>query len=125
MNGGRGTQRPGNTGRSPRDCNVRTIEASTDSFDDDSSIEPTEDLLVAKLNGGCLAGCEVDHPPYECPNVVGDVAQQKKVFASLSSKQHALPIRAITAADGTNDDVDLINLHDPEDHDSDTDHDFP
>jgi len=85
-NGGRGTQRPGNAGRSPRDRNVRAIEASTDSFDDDSSIKPAEDLLVAKLNGGCLAGCEVDHPPYECPNIVGDVAQQKKVFASLSSK---------------------------------------
>jgi len=85
-NGGGGTQRPGNTGRSPRDRNVRAIEASTESFDDDSSIEPAEDLIVAKLNGGCLAGCDVDHPPYECPNVVGDVAQQKKAFASLSSK---------------------------------------
>jgi len=124
-NGGRGTQRPGNAGRSPRDRNVRAIEASTDSFDDDSSIEPPEDLLVAKLNGGCLAGCKVDHPPYECPNVAGDVAQQKKVFASLSSKRRALPIRAsITAADGTDDD-NLIDLHDPEDHDSDTDQDFP
>jgi len=80
---------------------------------------------VAKLNGSCLAGCEVDHPPYECPNIVGDVTQQKKVFASLSSKRRALPIRAITATDGNNDDVDLINLHDPEDHDSDTDQDFP
>jgi len=93
-NGGGGTQRSGNTGRSPRDRNVRALEASaeTQSFDDDSSIEPTDDLIVAKLNGGCLAGCEVDHPPYECPNVVGDVAQQKKVFASLSSKRRSLPI---------------------------------
>jgi len=80
---------------------------------------------VAKLNGGCLAGCEVDHPPYECPNIVGDVTQQKKVFASLSSKQRALPIWAITATDSNNDDVDLMDLHDPEDHDSDTDLDFP
>jgi len=121
-----GAQRPGNTGRSPRDCNIRALEASTESFDDDSSIEPAEDLLVVKLNDGCLAGCEVDHPPYECPNVVGDVTQQKKVFASLSSKRRALPIRAITATDGNdNDDVDLIDLHDPEDHDSDADQDFP
>jgi len=113
-NGGGGTQRPGNTGRSPRDRNVRAIKASTESFDDDSSIEPAEDLIVAKLNGGCLAGCDVDHPPYECPNIVGDVAQQKKVFASLSSKRHSLPIRAITATDSNDDDVDLINLHDPD-----------
>jgi len=62
-NGGGGTQRSGNTGRSPRDRNVRALEASTESFDDDSSIEPTDDLIVAKLNGGCLAGCEVYHPP--------------------------------------------------------------
>jgi len=125
MNGGGGTQRPGNTGRSPRDRNVCALEASAESFDDDSSSEPTEDLIVAKLNGGCLAGCEVDHPPYECPNVVGDVTQQKKVFASLSSKRRSLPIWAITATNGNDNDVDLINLHDPEDHDSDTDLDFP
>jgi len=116
-NGGGGTQRSGNTGRSPRDRNVCALEASTESFDDDSSIEPTDDLIVAKLNGGCLAGCEVDHPPYECPNIVGDVTQQKKVFASLSSKRRSLPIRAITATEGNDDDVDLIDLHDPEDHD--------
>jgi len=87
-NGGGGTQCSGNTGRSPRDCNVRALEASTEtpSFDDDSSIEPTDDFIVAKLNGECLGDCDVDHPPYECPNVVGDVAQQKNVFASLSSK---------------------------------------
>jgi len=121
---GGGTQRPGNTGRSPRDRNIRAIEASTESFDDDSSIKPAEDLLVAKLNGGCLAGCEVDHPPYECPNIVRDVTQQKKVFASLSSKRRALPIWAITATDDTDDDIDLIDLHDPEDQDSDTDQDF-
>jgi len=124
-NSGDGTQRPGNTGRSPRDRNIRAIGASTESLDDDSSIEPAEDLLVAKLNGGCLAGCEVDHPPCECPSIVGDVTQQKKVFASLSSKRRALPIRAITATDGNNDNVNLIDLHDPEDHDSDTDQDFP
>jgi len=124
-NGGGGTQRSGNTGRSPRDRNVRSLEASTESFNDDSSIEPAEDLIVAKLNGGCLAGCEVDHPPYKCPNVVGDVTQQKKVFASLSSKQRSLPIRAITATKDNDGDVDLIDLHDPEDHDWDTDLDFP
>jgi len=124
-NGGGGTQRSGNISRSPRDRNVRTLKASTPPFDDDSSIEPTDDLIVAKLNGGCLAGCEVDHPPYECHNIVEDVAQQKKVFASLSSKRRSLPIRAITATEGDDDDVDLIDLHDPEDQDSDTDLDFP
>jgi hypothetical protein len=81
---------------------------------------------VAKLNGECLGGCGVDHPPYECPNIVGDVAQQKKTFASLSSKRRSLPIRAITAIDDDDDDdVDLIDLHDPEDQNSDTDLDFP
>jgi len=124
-NGGGGTQRPGNTGRSPRDRNVHALEASTESFNDDLSIKPAEDLIEAKLNGGCLAGCDVDHPPYECPNIVGDVAQQKKVFASLSSKQCSLPIRAIAATKGDDGDVDLIDLHDPEDQDSDTDLDFP
>jgi len=97
----------------------------TPSFDDDSSLEATDDFIVAKLNGECLGGCNVDHPPYECPNVVGDVAQQKKTFASLSSKRHSLPIRAITTTDHDDDDVDLIDLHDPDDEDSDTDLDFP
>jgi len=124
-NGGGGTQRSGNTGRSPRDCNGRALEASTESFDDDSSVEPAEDFIMAKLNGECLGGCNVDHPTYECPNIVGDLAQQKKTFASLSSKQRSLPIRAITATKSDNDDVDLIDLHDPEDHDSDMDQDFP
>jgi len=81
---------------------------------------------VAKLNGECLGGCGVDHPPCECPNIVGDVAQQKKTFASLSSKRRSLPIRAITATDDDDDDdVDLIDLNDPEDQNSDTDLDFP
>jgi len=126
-NGGGGTQRSGNTGRSPRDRNVRAVEASmeTPSFDDDSSLKPAEDFILAKLNGKCLGGCNMYHPPYECPNVVGDVAQQKKTFASLSSKRRSLPIRAITATDDDDDDPDLINLHDPEDQDSDLDQDFP
>jgi len=126
-NGGGGTQRSGNTGRSPRDSNVRAVEASTEtpSFDDDSSLEPTDDFIVAKLNGECLGGCNVDHPPYECPNVVGDVAQEKKTFASLSSKRRSLPIRAITATNDDDDDADRIDLHDPEDQDSDPDQDFP
>jgi len=127
-NGGGGKQRSGNTGRSPRDRNVRTLKASIEapSFDDDSSIEATDDFIVAKLNGKCLGGCNVDHPPYECPNVVGDVAQQKKVFASLSSKRRSLPIRAITATatDDNDDDVDLIDLNDPDDQDSDSGLDF-
>ena len=125
--GGSGAQRSGNAGRSPRDRNVRAIEASTEtsSFDDDSSIELTEDFIVAKLNGECLGGCDVDHPPCECPDVVGDVAQQKKTFASLSSKRRSLPVRAITAADDVDGEVDLIDLHDPEDPDSDADQDFP
>jgi len=125
-NGGGGTQRSGNTGRSPRDCNVRALEASTEtpSFDDDSSIEPTDDFIVAKLNGECLGGCNMDHPPYECPNIIRDVAQQKKVFASLSSKRRSLPIRAITATNDDDDDVDLIDLNDPDNQDSDSGQDF-
>jgi len=126
--GGSGAQRSSNTGRSPRDRNVQALEASMEapSFDDDLSIEPADDFIVAKLNGECLGGCNVDHPPYECPNVVGDVAQQKKTFASLSSKRRSLPIRAIAATEDNDvDDVDLINLHDPEDQNSDTDLDFP
>jgi len=125
--GGSGAQRSSTAGRSPCDCNVRAIEASTEtpSFDDDSSIEPADDLIVAKLNGECLGGCDVHHPPCECPNVVGDVAQQKKTFASLSSKRRSLPVRAIAATDDIDDDVDLNDLHDPEDADSDADQDFP
>jgi len=57
---------------------------------------------------------------------VGDVAQQKKTFASLSSKRRSLPIRAIAATDdGDDDDVDHIDLNDPYDQNSDTDLDFP
>jgi len=125
---GSGTPRSSNPGRSSRDRNVRALEATTEvsSFDDDSSLEATDDFIVAKLNGECLGGCGVDHPPYECPNIVGDVAQQKKTFASLSSKRRSLPIRAITAIDDDDDDdVDLIDLNDPEDQNSDTDLDFP
>jgi len=50
--GGGGAQRSGNTGRSPRDRNVRAIEVSTESslLDDDSSAEPPEDMIIAKLN---------------------------------------------------------------------------
>jgi len=68
----------------------------------------------------------VDHPPCECPSVVGDVAQQKKTFAGLSSKRRSLPIRAIAATeDDDGDDVDLIHLNDPDDQNSDTDLNFP
>jgi len=126
-NGNGGTQRSGNTGRSPRDRNVRAIEASADSslLKDDLSTEPSDDLIVAKLNGDCLGGCNKVHPPYECPNLVGDVEHQKKTFASLSDRQRYLPVRAITTTDDDDDNVDLINLHDPNDQDSDTDQDFP
>jgi len=125
--GNGGTQRSGNTGRSPCDCNVCALEASTEtpSFNDDSSIEPTDDFIVVKLNGDCLRGCNMVHPPYECPNLVGDVEYQKKTFASLSGRRHFPPVRAITTADGEDDDVNLINLHDPDDEDSDMDLDFP
>ena len=125
--GNGGAQRSGNTGRSPRDRNVRAIEASTDSslLDDDLSTEPSDDLIVAKLNGDCLGGCNTVHPPYECPNLVGDVEHQKKTFASLSGWRRFLPVRAITTADGDDDDVDLIDLHDPDDEDSNVDLDFP
>jgi len=71
-NGGGGTQRSGNTGRSPHDRNVRAIEASEDSLmlDDNLSTEPSEDVIVVKLNGECLGGCNKVHPPYECPNLL-------------------------------------------------------
>ena len=126
-NGGGGTQRSGNTGCSPRDRNVRTIKASAEPslLDDDSSIAPPEDMIVAKLNGECLGGCDKFHPPYKCPNLTGDVEHQKKTFASLSSKRRYLPVRVITATKDDDDDVDLIDLHDPEDQDSDADQDFP
>jgi len=96
--GNGGTQRSGNTGHSPCDCNVRAIEASADSslLDDDLSTEPSDNLIIAKLNGDCLGGCNKVHPPYECPNLVGDVEQQKKTYASLSSRRRYLPVRAIT-----------------------------
>jgi len=70
-NGGGGTgggaQRSGTTGRSPRDRNVRAIKASSDSslLDDDLSTEPSDDLIVAKLNGDCLGGCNKVHPPVD------------------------------------------------------------
>jgi len=126
-NGGGGTQRSGNTGCSPRDRNVRTIKASAEPslLDDDSSIAPPEDMIVAKLNGECLGGCDKFHPPYKCPNLTGDVEHQKKTFASLSSKRRYLPVRAITTTGDDDNDVDLINLHDSDDQDSDTDQDFP
>jgi len=122
-----GTQRSGNTGQSPRDLNARAIEASADSslLDDDSSLEPSDNLIVAKLNGDCLGGCGKVHPPHECPNLVGDVEHQKKTFASLSGRRRYLPARGLTPADDYDNDVDLIDLHDPEDQDSDLDQDFP
>jgi len=82
-------------------------------------------LIVAKLNGDCLSGCNKVHPPCEHPNLVGDVEHQKKTFASLSSRRRYLPVRAITTTDDNDHDVDLIDLHDPEDPDSDADQDFP
>jgi len=125
--GNGGTQRSGTTGRSPRDHNVQAIEASPDSslLDDDLSTEPSDDLIVAKLNGDCLGGCNMVHSPYECPNLVGDVEHQTKTFASHSGRRRHLPVRAITTADGDDDNVDLINLHDSDDEDSDADLDFP
>jgi len=125
--GGGGTQRSGNTGHSPHDRNVRAIEASAEPslLDDDSLTESPTDMIVAKLNGNCLGGCGKVHPPYECPNLTGNVEHQKKTFASLSSKRRYLPVRAITTINNKDDDVDLIDLHDPDDQDSDTDQDFP
>jgi len=124
---GNGTQRSGATGRSPRDRNVRSIVALSPPslLDDDSSVKTIEEMIVAKLNGACLGCCGKVHPPYECPNLVGDVEHQKKTFASLSSKHRLLPVRAITTASDDDDDVDLINLGDPGTEDSDTDQDFP
>jgi len=92
--GNGGAQLSGNTGCSPRDRNVRAIEASANSslLDDDLSTEPSDDLIVAKLNGDCLGGCNKVHPPYECPNLVGDVEHKKKTFASLSGRRRYLPV---------------------------------
>jgi len=125
--GGGGAQCSGNTGCSPCDRNIQAIEASAEPslLDDDSSTESPMDRIVVKLNGDCLSGCGKVHPPCECPNLTGDVEHQKKTFASLSSKQHYLPVRAITTTDDEDNDVDLIDLHDPDDQDSDTDQDFP
>jgi len=125
--GGGGTQRSGNTGCSPCNRNVRAIKASTESslLDDDLFTKPPEDMLIVKLNGECLGGCGKVHPPYECPNLTGDVKHQKKTFASLSSKRRFLPVPAIAATEDDDDDVDLIDLHDPDNQDSDTDQDFP
>jgi len=76
---------------------------------------------MAKLNGDCLSGCNKAHPPYKCPNLVGDVEHQKKTLASLSGRRRYLPVWAITTMDDDDDDVDLIDLYDPENQDSDTD----
>jgi len=94
-------------------------------LDDDSSTKPSEDVIVAKLNGDCLGGCSKVHPPYEYPYLTGNVEHQKKTFASLSSKRCFLPVRAITATEDNDDDVGLIDLHDPDDQGSDADQDFP
>jgi len=125
--GRNGTQRSGNTGQSPCDRNVCALEASMEPLplDDDSSTKPSEDMIVAKLNDECLGGCGKVHPPYECPNLTGDVEHQKKTFASLSSKRRFLPARAIATTNDDDDDVNLIDLHDPDDQDSDADQDFP
>jgi len=92
---------------------------------DDLSVEPIKEMIVAKLNGECLGGCGKVHPPYECPNLVGNVEHQKKTFASLSSKRRFLPVQAITAEADDGDDVDRIDLGDQGAEDSDTDQDFP
>jgi len=82
-------------------------------------------MIVAKLNGECLGGCGKVHPPYECPNLVGDVEHQKKTFVSLSSERRFLPVQAITTDPNDGDDVNLIDFGDPDAEDSDTDQDFP
>ena len=124
---GNSAQRSGNTGRSPRDRNVCALEASTEPslLDDDLSMEPPEDMIVAKLNRKCLGGCGKVHPPYECPNLTGDPEHQKKTFASPSSNHCFLPVWAITVTDDDDNEVNLIDLHDPDDQDSDADQDFP
>jgi len=40
-------------------------------------------------------------------------------------RRRYLPVRAITTTDDDNDDVDLIDFHDPDNQDSDTDQGFP
>ena len=58
-----GTTRSGNSGRSPRDRNVRSVEASSEPslLDVDFCQPVSEDRIVAKLNGDCIMGCGVDH----------------------------------------------------------------
>jgi len=75
--GGSGAPR---SSRSSRDRNVRALEAATEtsSFDDDSSTEPTDDFIVAKLNGECLGGCGVDHPPANVPTLLAMLHNRRK-----------------------------------------------
>ena len=92
-NGGNGMHRSGNTGRSPRDRNVRATEALSEPslLDDDSSPGVVEDKIVSKLNGECIAGCSTEHDACTCPNLTGDQDHQKKTFASLSTRRKFLP----------------------------------
>jgi len=84
---GSGAPRSSNPGRSSRDRNVRALEATTEasSFDDDSSLEAMDDFVVAKLNGDCLGGCGVDHPPYECPSLLAMLPNRRKPLPVLAA----------------------------------------
>ena len=127
-----GTARSGNTGRSPRDRNVRYVEAiSEPSLLDGDFCQPvTEDHLVAKLIGNCIMGCGVNHDAYKCPALKGDEEAQKKVFSSVGQSRRTFAVRELTTVgndvvrdETSDDDRDLIDLND--DLGDDSDQDFP
>jgi len=128
-NGGNGTQRSGNAGRSPHhnERNARAVEALSEPslLDDDRPDESCKEKIMAKLNGECIAGCGKDDDTYKCPNLKGDREAQKKIFASIGSHWKSFPVWAITVEDES-DEVDLIDLNDLNDQEgSDTDQEFP
>ena len=127
-----GTTRSGHSGRSPRDRNVRYVEATSEpSLLDGDFCQPiSEDRLVAKLIGDCIMGCGVNHDAYKCPLLKGDEESQKKTFSSVGQRRRTFAVREVAMADddvaqdGNNDDGgDLIDLND--DLGEDSDQDFP
>ena len=128
-----GTARSGTTGRSPRDRNIRYVEAiSEPSLLDGDFCQPvTDDRLLAKLISNCIMGCGVNHDAYKCPLLKGDEESQKKTFTNVAQSRRAFAVRELTLAgdddvpgEATDDDRDLIDLHDDAGGD-DSDQDFP
>ena len=116
-----GTTRSGTTGRSPRDRNIRSVEASSEpSLLDGEFCQPvTVDRIVANLNRDCIMCCGVDHDAYCCPLLKCDVESQKKTFSSVGQRPRAYAVCAVTAVDddvmdndALDDSADLIDLND-------------